>query len=173
MYLRTFKQFLRSLQPPFDERQYGLSSTYDLVRQAQKEGLLRVERNRQGILRIFPADRYPQPVPELPAEESVPAAAAHPEFKIPSPELEIPLPEPESEAAMQAELPVVLEETAFEPAEPETEPAPVPEISPEQGRLQAKKQRARRPTKASSSASPKRGKSEKRKLKPVKEKPKD
>jgi uncharacterized LabA/DUF88 family protein len=59
MYLRGFKQFLRAAQPPFDEKQYGFSSIYDLVRQAQREGLLRVERNRQGILRIFPGDRFP------------------------------------------------------------------------------------------------------------------
>ena len=76
MYLRTFKQFLRSLQPPFDERQYGFSSTYDLVRQAHRDGLLRVERNRQGILRIFPAERFPRSVPELPIDESVSSETA-------------------------------------------------------------------------------------------------
>ncbi|MBN2338209.1 MAG: NYN domain-containing protein [Acidobacteria bacterium] len=60
MYLRTFKQMIRSLQPPFDEHQYGISSIYDLVRQAHRDGLLHVERNRQGILRIFPGDRFPK-----------------------------------------------------------------------------------------------------------------
>jgi uncharacterized LabA/DUF88 family protein len=70
MYLRSFKQFLRSLQPPYDERQYGYTSIYDLVRQAQKEGLLRVERNRQGVLRIFPTDRFPQiTAQQLPQEQ--------------------------------------------------------------------------------------------------------
>jgi uncharacterized LabA/DUF88 family protein len=71
MYLRTFKQFLRSLQPPFDERPYGFSSTYELARQAQRDGLLRVERNRQGILRIYPGERFPRAVPEQPIEENV------------------------------------------------------------------------------------------------------
>jgi uncharacterized LabA/DUF88 family protein len=72
LYLRTFKQYLRALQPPFDEHQFGITSTYDLVRQAQKDGLLRVERNRQGILRIFPGDLFPRTAPETaPEEEAV------------------------------------------------------------------------------------------------------
>jgi len=58
MYLRTVKQFLRSLQPPFDERQYGFASTYELARQAQRAGLLRVDRKRQGVMRIYPAERF-------------------------------------------------------------------------------------------------------------------
>jgi uncharacterized LabA/DUF88 family protein len=60
MYLRTFKQMIRSLQPTFDERHYGLSSAYDLARQTHKDGLFRVERNRQGILRIFPGEHFPR-----------------------------------------------------------------------------------------------------------------
>ena len=76
MYLRTFKQMLRSLQPPFDERQYGLMSTYDLVRQAHRDGLLHVERNRQGILRIFPGERFPKAAPEMPSAQSIPGEAS-------------------------------------------------------------------------------------------------
>ena len=81
LYLRTFKQLLRAQQPPFDERQYGISSTYDLARQAQRDGLFHIERNRQGILRIFPGERFPKPAqeteeitapfsPEITADES-------------------------------------------------------------------------------------------------------
>jgi uncharacterized LabA/DUF88 family protein len=174
MYLRTFKQFLRSLQPPFDERQYGLSSTYDLVRQAQKEGLLRVERNRQGILRIFPADRYPQPAFERAAEESTRAEQAKTEFEFPSPELETPQPEPESETVMEMEPPVLVEGMPAEPlgSAPEIEPAS--EVSLEEGKAPpAKKLRARRAKRPASSAPPKRGKSEKRRAKSAKEKTKD
>lgn len=65
MYLRTFKQMIRSLQPPFDEHQYGISSIYDLVRQAHRDGVLHVERNRQGILRIFAGERFPKGDSEL------------------------------------------------------------------------------------------------------------
>lgn len=100
MYLRTFKQFLRSLQPPFDERQHGITSTYDLVRQAGREGLLRVERNRQGILRIFPGERFlkiaqdqPEPVEEPTIEEAS-------QVEAPAPEVEPAI--PEAEAAVKA-----------------------------------------------------------------------
>ena len=51
MYPRQFKQFLRSAQPDFDERKYG--SIADLMRACQKDGLLRLERDRQGALRVF------------------------------------------------------------------------------------------------------------------------
>jgi uncharacterized LabA/DUF88 family protein len=79
MYLRTFKQLLRSLQPPFDERQFGFSSMYDLVRQAHRDGLIHVERNRQGILRIFPGERFPKTVQEASIEEASMIATAESE----------------------------------------------------------------------------------------------
>jgi len=71
MYLRSFKHFLRSADPFFDERRYGFSGIRDLARQAQREGLLRIERNRQGVLRIYPGDEFPQAVPEKPPVEEV------------------------------------------------------------------------------------------------------
>jgi uncharacterized LabA/DUF88 family protein len=51
MYPRQFKQFLKNAQPDFDERKYG--SIADLMRACQKDGLLRLERDRQGALRVF------------------------------------------------------------------------------------------------------------------------
>jgi uncharacterized LabA/DUF88 family protein len=51
MYPRQFKQFIRNAQPDFDERKYG--SINDLMRACQKDGLLRLERDRQGGLRVF------------------------------------------------------------------------------------------------------------------------
>jgi hypothetical protein len=51
MYPRQFKQFLRTAQPDFEERKYG--SIADLMRACQKDGLLRLERDRQGALRVF------------------------------------------------------------------------------------------------------------------------
>lgn len=51
MYPRQFKQFLKTAQPDFDERRYG--SIADLMRACQKDGLLRLERDRQGALRVF------------------------------------------------------------------------------------------------------------------------
>jgi uncharacterized LabA/DUF88 family protein len=51
MYPRQFKQFLKNAQPDFDERKYG--SIADLMRACQKDGILRLERDRQGGLRVF------------------------------------------------------------------------------------------------------------------------
>ncbi len=51
MYPRQFKQFLKAAQPDFDERRYGTIA--DLMRACQKDGILRLERDRQGGLRVF------------------------------------------------------------------------------------------------------------------------
>ncbi len=119
MYLRTFKQFLRSLQPPFDERQYGFSSTYELVRQAHKDGLLRVERNRQGILRIYPAERFPRTAPEQPSGEAMPAEILEPMQELPIPEADGI--ERSHEPVLQTELPEPFLEVQAEIAEPSME----------------------------------------------------
>ena len=58
MYPRQFKQFLRTAQPDFDERKYG--SIADLMRACQKDGLLRLERDRQGALRVFASTGPPR-----------------------------------------------------------------------------------------------------------------
>ena len=58
MYPRQFKQFLRTAQPDFDERKYG--SIADLMRACQKDGLLRLERDRQGALRVFASGGSPR-----------------------------------------------------------------------------------------------------------------
>jgi uncharacterized LabA/DUF88 family protein len=54
MYPRQFKQFLRAAVPNFDERRYG--SIAELTRACQKDGLLKLERDRQGGLRVFAAN---------------------------------------------------------------------------------------------------------------------
>ena len=51
MYPRQFKQFLKAAHPEFDERRHG--SIADLMRACQKDGILRLERDRQGGLRVF------------------------------------------------------------------------------------------------------------------------
>jgi uncharacterized LabA/DUF88 family protein len=159
MYLRTFKQFLRSLQPPFDERPYGLSSTYDLVRQAHRDGLLRVERNRQGILRIFPGERFPRVAQEQPIEEPPPVETAEPEFKISSAESGISAPEP----IAQPPIPAAIEETPPEPAESALEPE-APAMAPEaveEPRVEKQKPKPRRKAAAARSAKPAKGETRK------------
>jgi uncharacterized LabA/DUF88 family protein len=56
MYVRGVKQFIKAAEPDFDERAYGFSGLLDALRQVQKAGVLRLERNRQGVLRIFPGE---------------------------------------------------------------------------------------------------------------------
>ena len=73
MYLRNVKQFLKSVDSSFDERRLGFSSIHELVREAQRAGLFRMERDRQGVLRVFPGDRLAGSVADEPVIESLPA----------------------------------------------------------------------------------------------------
>jgi uncharacterized LabA/DUF88 family protein len=56
MYIRQAKQFLRNVDTSFDERKYGFASLVDLLRACQREGLFRIERDRQGVMRLFPGN---------------------------------------------------------------------------------------------------------------------
>ena len=62
MYIRQAKQFLRNVDSSFDERRYGFGSLVDLMRACQREGLFRIERDRQGVMRLFPGNVMQQPV---------------------------------------------------------------------------------------------------------------
>jgi uncharacterized LabA/DUF88 family protein len=176
MYLRTFKQFLRSLQPSFDERQFGISSTYDLVRLAHREGLIRVERNRQGILRIFPAERFPRTTREEPessgdrtaAESAEVAEAVESEAKLPIMESEVPAQEPES--ALQPEVTVELIESSRDTGQ--SEPALETSSSMQSEHLDAApeaKQKAKRGRRISPIRTAKSGKGEIRRSRQPKE----
>jgi uncharacterized protein (TIGR00288 family) len=63
MYVRQAKQFLRGVIDGFDERKYGFMSVVDLLRAAGKEGVLRIERDRQGAIRVFPGPNLTMPAP--------------------------------------------------------------------------------------------------------------
>jgi uncharacterized LabA/DUF88 family protein len=54
MYIRNVKQIIRAADANFDERRYGFGGLMDLLRACQKEGFLRMERDRRGGLRVFP-----------------------------------------------------------------------------------------------------------------------
>jgi hypothetical protein len=75
MYLRQIKQFIRASHPDFDDRKYG--SIVDLMRACQKEGLIRLERDRQGGLRVFGAGAAASAPP--PASQAAPDAEAQPQ----------------------------------------------------------------------------------------------
>jgi hypothetical protein len=51
MYLRNVKQILRA--GGFDERRYGFSGLMELLRACQREGTVRLERDRRGGLRVL------------------------------------------------------------------------------------------------------------------------
>jgi uncharacterized LabA/DUF88 family protein len=88
MYIRQAKQFLRNVDASFDERKFGFGSLIDLLRACQRDGLFRLERDRQGVIRIFPGNVM-QPAadfteegteePQAVQQESAPAAEAIPE----------------------------------------------------------------------------------------------
>jgi hypothetical protein len=66
------KQILRAVDAGFDERRYGFSGLNDLVRACQRESIFRIERDRQGVLRVFPGpalQRAAAPVEEVAATE--------------------------------------------------------------------------------------------------------
>ena len=68
MYLRNMKQILRA--GVFDERRYGFGGLMDLLRACQKEGLIRMERDRRGGLRVFQGGQLARPAetPQVPIE---------------------------------------------------------------------------------------------------------
>ena len=48
------KQILRSVDENFDERRYGFTGIVEALRYCQREGLFRLDRDRQGVLRVYP-----------------------------------------------------------------------------------------------------------------------
>jgi len=76
MYVRQAKQFMRSVDPTFDERKFGFGSLQDLLRACQREGLFRVERDRQGVIRLFPANIMQPVAGASDAEETIRRDAA-------------------------------------------------------------------------------------------------
>jgi hypothetical protein len=55
------KQFVRQVDDSFDERKFGFTGMVDALRYGQREGLFRLDRDRQGVVRVYPGLRYPKP----------------------------------------------------------------------------------------------------------------
>ena len=90
MFVRQAKQFLKNAVDGFDEKHYGFASVVDLLRAAGKEGVLRVERDRQGAVRVFAGPK----LTALSSAEPVDAAAvvageAEPVAVVPASELPV------------------------------------------------------------------------------------
>jgi hypothetical protein len=97
MYLRNVKQIFRQASPVFDERAYGFASLVDLLRAAQKEGLVRLDRDRQGVVRVFQGTSAAAP------QAVVAPPEAQPEVVAPVPVVETPV---EPEAAGEPDISV-------------------------------------------------------------------
>jgi hypothetical protein len=103
MYVRQAKQFLRTSIEGFDEKNYGFASVVDLLRAAGKEGVLRIERDRQGAVRVFAG-------PKLSAPASAPVEA--------QPVADLPIVDVEPVMAVEPEAPAVVAVTVEAPAKP-------------------------------------------------------
>jgi ribonuclease E len=132
MYIRQAKQFLRNIDASFDERKFGFASLVDLLRACQRDGLFRIERDRQGVMRVFPgnimqaADRpeaagdddnrgnvaEPQPADETPVEEWSVVTAASTETEV-----------VEGDVVQEINAPPVVDGEATPEPEPEAQPA--------------------------------------------------
>ncbi len=81
MYLRNVKQLIRQVSADFDERAYGFANLVDLLRAAGRENIVRVDRDRQGVIRVFQGSvpmAAPEPARVIPfdIEDELAAAAA-------------------------------------------------------------------------------------------------
>ena len=61
MYIRNVKQLIRAADSGFDERRYGFGGLMDLLRACQRDGVMRLERDRRGGLRVFPGAALQRP----------------------------------------------------------------------------------------------------------------
>ena len=126
MYVRQAKQFLRTSIEGFDERKYGFASVVDLLRAAGKEGVLRIERDRQGAIRVFPGvnlgakPRTAEPAIDIDetVDVAVPPEAVIDGADVAEP-VEVVLPEP-----------VVIAEAELL-AEPDEDDEPQPNVTPD------------------------------------------
>lgn len=73
LYVRQAKQLLKAADESFDERRYGFNGIIDALRYGQREGLFRLDRDRQGVIRVYPGDNMPGVVaeaqPRLPSSQ--------------------------------------------------------------------------------------------------------
>ena len=60
MYVRNVKQAMRAADPGFDERKHG--NLVEILRSVQRDGLVRLDRDRQGVLRVFQGPQLRVPV---------------------------------------------------------------------------------------------------------------
>ncbi len=132
MYLRNVKQFIKNASPTFDEHRYGFHSFLEAVRSGQRAGLFRLERNRQGILRVYPGNQISQsqrpgsPHAEVPVIPTVKPYDVEDDLTLQIPEPQATLAPPEevvAEPQLEGEAPEAAESVATAEEEISEKPA--------------------------------------------------
>ena len=118
IYLRQVRQAMRNADARFDERQAGFRGLLDLLHQAQREGWLRLHRDRKGVWRVFTTLMEATPTTVTP--EVVPELATEPDTETAPPEADV----------LWEAVEVPEETTLIEP--PETAPPPSEPAAPEE-----------------------------------------
>ena len=139
MYVRNVKQAMRAADPGFDERKHG--NLVEILRSVQRDGVIRLDRDRQGVLRVFqgPQLRSPVPLPQGPDDEVADrddqgtAGAAPASVPVEAAGLEISAGAPAPAAAEATGTVAAADVQAPSPGEPEAE-APAAEASPRRRR---------------------------------------
>ena len=136
MYLRNVKQILRQATPSFDERAYGYGTLVDLLRAAQRDGIVRLDRDRQGVVRVFQSQQSAASASTVAAE---PAAA----FVVPAVS-DAPVAMPDEPESVEAET----RTESVPAAEPAQDEEAAPRSSSRRRRRAPASQKPRRPRKA-------------------------
>jgi hypothetical protein len=144
MYLRNVKQILRQAEGGFDERRYGFGGLMDLLKALQRDGLVRIERDRRGGLRVFQGSKL-----QL-------IAVGPPMTGLPQPDVEDTLDAADAQPIDDAQPG---QSTAPEPTDteqPEAEPMPIDTTAELLGRATKRKPRTSRMPRVLGTAAPKR-----------------
>ena len=144
IYLRQVRQAMRSADGRFDERRAGFRGLLDLLHQAQREGWLRLHRDRKGVWRIFPTSTDAVPIPV--AAEAVPEIAVVAETETAPPETDV------LWEAVESPEEIIVIETPEAAPPPSDQPAPL-EAAPEKKvrKLRPAKRSPRRPQRKATS----------------------
>ncbi|MFB3922234.1 MAG: NYN domain-containing protein [Terriglobia bacterium] len=140
LYLRQISQMLRAAGQDYDSRRHGFRGILDLLHQAQREGWLRLHRDRKGVWRIFSATGAPTP-----GQEPTPAAETVASVEPPAVEFD----SGEAEPDVAWDTPGPAEEIPVEELLPTPSPTPlvVEEAAPAEGPSPGRKVRKSRAAK--------------------------
>ena len=100
MYVRQVKQYLRAADEGFDERKSGFATIVEFLRACQREGVFRLERDRQGVLRVFPGANLQRPISQIGTVAEPAEATETPELPLGEP---AEAPEEQAQASLQSE----------------------------------------------------------------------